>query len=31
VRRPGTEREVMGAYLPRGRYVETEAFEKRGC
>jgi hypothetical protein len=31
VRKPGTEREVMGVYLPRGRYTSTQAFEKRGC
>jgi hypothetical protein len=31
VREPGTEREVMGAYLPRGRYTSTTSFEKRGC
>jgi hypothetical protein len=29
VRTPGTEREVMGAYLPRGRYTSTGAFERR--
>jgi hypothetical protein len=31
VRKPGTEREVMGAYLPRGRYTSVKAFERRGC
>jgi hypothetical protein len=31
VRRPGTEREVMGDFLPRGRYTGTKAFERRGC
>jgi hypothetical protein len=31
VRKPGTEREVMGAYLPRGRYTSTTSFEQRGC
>ncbi|HSE07721.1 MAG TPA: hypothetical protein VLB29_03560 [Nocardioidaceae bacterium] len=31
VTKPGTEREVMGAYLPRGRYTSTAAFERRGC
>lgn len=31
VRKPGTERKVMGNYLPRGRYLGTRAFEKRGC
>lgn len=31
VTKPGTEREVMGAYLPRGRYTAAEAFESRGC
>jgi hypothetical protein len=31
VRRPGTEREVMGAHLPRGRYVGTDRFERQGC
>ncbi|MGH3370874.1 MAG: hypothetical protein ACRDPR_12825, partial [Nocardioidaceae bacterium] len=31
VRRPGTERAVMGPYLPRGRYTSTAAFERRGC
>ena len=31
VRKPGTEREVMGDYLPRGRYLSTEKFEKHGC
>lgn len=31
VRTPGTEREVMGEHLPRGRYLQTRAFEKRGC
>ena len=31
VTKPGTEREVMGAYLPRGRYTATETFESRGC
>ncbi|HET8959134.1 hypothetical protein [Nocardioides sp.] len=31
VRRPGTEREVMGAFLPRGHYTGTRAFQRRGC
>lgn len=31
VRKPGEERAVMGDYLPRGRYLSTRAFEKRGC
>jgi hypothetical protein len=31
VRRPGTERAVMGDFLPRGRYTSTEAFERRDC
>jgi hypothetical protein len=31
VRRPGEEREVMGDFLPRGRYLSTAAFERRGC
>ena len=31
VRTPGTEREVMGDYLPRGRYLGTREFERRGC
>ena len=31
VRKPGEERQVMGDYLPRGRYVSTQGFEKRGC
>ena len=31
VREPGTEREVMGAYLPQGRYTSTTSFEKSGC
>ena len=31
VQQPGTERAVMGDYLPRGRYTSVEAFEKRGC
>jgi hypothetical protein len=29
---PGREREVMGAYYPRGRYLAAaEDFERRGC
>ena len=29
---PGREREVMGGYYPRGRYLATKAdFERRGC
>ena len=31
VRKPGTEREVMGDHLPRGSYLETRQFEQRGC
>jgi hypothetical protein len=31
VRRPGTEREVMGDFLPRGHYTGTRAFQRRGC
>jgi hypothetical protein len=31
VGRPGQEREVMGDYLPRGRYTSTAGFERRGC
>jgi hypothetical protein len=31
VRRPGTERAVMGDFLPRGHYTSTRAFERRGC
>jgi hypothetical protein len=31
VRRPGTEREVMGDFLPRGHYTGTQAFQRRGC
>ncbi len=31
VTEPGTEREVMGEYLPRGRYTSTASFERRGC
>lgn len=31
VREPGTEREVMGEFLPAGRYLAAEEFEKRGC
>jgi hypothetical protein len=31
VTRPGTERKVMGDYLPRGRYTGTRAFERHGC
>ena len=31
VTKPGTERAVMGDYLPRGSYTDTRAFEKRGC
>lgn len=31
VRKPGTEREIMGDYLPRGRYLSTREFERRGC
>jgi hypothetical protein len=31
VTRPGTEREVMGDFLPRGHYTGTNRFEARGC
>ena len=31
VRTPGTEREVMGSFLPRGHYTGTRAFQRRGC
>jgi hypothetical protein len=31
VTRPGTEREVMGDFLPRGHYTGTKRFEARGC
>ena len=31
VRRPGTEREVMGDFLPHGHYTGTRAFQRRGC
>lgn len=31
VAEPGEEREVMGDYLPRGRYTSTAEFERRGC
>jgi hypothetical protein len=31
VAEPGTARKVMGAYLPRGTYTSTRAFERRGC
>jgi hypothetical protein len=31
VKKPGTERDVMGDYLPRGRYTSAASFEKRGC
>ena len=31
VQKPGEEREVMGAFLPRGRYTSADAFERRGC
>ncbi|MGZ8738689.1 MAG: hypothetical protein ACXWW7_16110 [Nocardioides sp.] len=31
VERPGEEREVMGDYLPRGRYTSTAGFERLGC
>ena len=31
VARPGTERRVMGDFLPRGRYTTTGGFENRGC
>ncbi len=31
VRRPGTEREVMGDFLPRGHYTGTRAFQRKGC
>lgn len=31
VRAPGTEREVMGEHLPRGRYLATRAVERLGC
>lgn len=30
-RAPGTERAVMGEYLPRGRYTTADAFARRGC
>ena len=31
VPRPGSERSVMGQFLPTGRYTTTSAFEDRGC
>ncbi|MGZ4455482.1 MAG: hypothetical protein ACXVGM_17810 [Oryzihumus sp.] len=31
VTRPGTERAVMGDFLPRGHYTSTRAFERGGC
>ncbi len=31
VTKPGTERDVMGDYLPRGRYTSSASFERRGC
>jgi len=31
VTKPGTERAVMGDYLPRGHYSSAKAFERRGC
>jgi hypothetical protein len=31
VQQPGTEGQVMGRYMPRGRYTSTRAFERRGC
>lgn len=31
VTRPGTEREVMGDFLPRGHYTGTPAFQRQGC
>jgi hypothetical protein len=31
VRRPGTEREVMGDFLPRGHYTSRRAFQRQGC
>lgn len=31
VQKPGTERRVMGSFLPRGRYLSTGGFERRGC
>jgi hypothetical protein len=31
VRRPGTEREVVGDFLPRGHYTGTRAFQRHGC
>ncbi|MGH3329852.1 MAG: hypothetical protein ACRDPJ_00985, partial [Nocardioidaceae bacterium] len=31
VRRPGSERRVMGPFLPHGSYTSTRAFEKSGC
>ncbi len=31
VRKPGTERRVMGDFLPRGSYLPTKEFEQRGC
>jgi hypothetical protein len=31
VRKPGTEREVMGDFLPRGHYTGTRAVQRQGC
>ncbi len=31
VHRPGTERQVMGDYLPRGAYTSKASFQRRGC
>jgi hypothetical protein len=31
VAEPGTERQVMGPYLPRSSYLSQAEFEKRGC
>jgi hypothetical protein len=31
VTKPGTEKQVMGAYYPRSAYFSKAAFEKRGC
>ena len=28
---PGTERQVMGAYLPATKYMTKAQFEQRGC
>jgi hypothetical protein len=31
VRRPGTERKVLGPFLPHSDYMTTRSFEQRGC